>query len=129
MDWQKIATHNPTRTQYNNILLATTNSIAMSYKDFNNAIITAGADTAPLVQSTCNDWFLFLLNDLALIIAEQNEVLDALRSAITLPPSIVKNMQDSLLCLLKHVKDKVLIAKARWAAHLCSKIHDMAMNQ
>jgi hypothetical protein len=26
------------------------------------------------------------------------------------------------------VKDKVLIAKAKWAAYLCSKIHDMAMN-
>jgi hypothetical protein len=30
--------------------------------------------------------------------------------------------------LNKTIKDKVLIAKAQWAAHLCSKIHDMAMN-
>ena len=28
----------------------------------------------------------------------------------------------------KNVKDKVLIAKARWAAHVCSKIHDMRTN-
>jgi hypothetical protein len=30
--------------------------------------------------------------------------------------------------LNKNIKDKVLIAKAQWAAHICSKIHDMAMN-
>ncbi len=69
-DWQKIATHNPTRTQYNNILLAATDSVAMSYKDFNNAIITAGADTALLFQSTHTNWFQFLLDNLAPIIAE-----------------------------------------------------------
>jgi hypothetical protein len=95
-DWQKIATHNPTRTQYNNILLAATNSIAMSYKDFNNAIITTGANTALIVQSTHDDWFQYLLDNLAPIIAIQNEVLDALCSAKTLPPSIVKTMRDSL---------------------------------
>ena len=27
-----------------------------------------------------------------------------------------------------HVKDKVLIVKAKWAAHICSKIRDMVMN-
>jgi phosphoribosylcarboxyaminoimidazole (NCAIR) mutase len=37
-------------------------------------------------------------------------------------------MRDALTCLNKHAKDKVLIANARWAAHLCSKIHAMAMN-
>jgi hypothetical protein len=36
-------------------------------------------------------------------------------------------MHDALFCLNKHVKDKILIAKAQWAAHLCSKIHK-AMN-
>ena len=37
-------------------------------------------------------------------------------------------MQDALALLNKTIKDKVFIAKARWAAHLCSKIHNMAMN-
>jgi hypothetical protein len=34
----------------------------------------------------------------------------------------------TLHCLNKNVKDKVLIAKARWAARLCSKIHNMRLN-
>ncbi len=37
-------------------------------------------------------------------------------------------MRDALALLNKTIKDKVFIAKARWAAHLCSKIHNMAMN-
>jgi hypothetical protein len=45
---------------------------------------------------------------------------------ISLPPLL---MQWVMLYLPKqNIKDKVLIAKARWAAHLCSKIHNMAMN-
>jgi hypothetical protein len=37
-------------------------------------------------------------------------------------------MRTQLHRLNKNVKDKVLIAKARWAAHVCSKIHDMHAN-
>jgi hypothetical protein len=37
-------------------------------------------------------------------------------------------MHTQLQHLNKNVKDKVLIAKARWAAHVCSKIHDMWTN-
>ena len=34
-------------------------------------------------------------------------------------------MQLQLQQLNKHVKNKVLIAKAKWAAHVCRKIHNM----
>jgi hypothetical protein len=37
-------------------------------------------------------------------------------------------MRVQLQCLNKNVKDKVLLAKARWTAHLFSKIHDMQSN-
>ena len=37
-------------------------------------------------------------------------------------------MRTQLQHLNKNVKDKVLIAKARWAAHVCSKIHNMRTN-
>jgi hypothetical protein len=37
-------------------------------------------------------------------------------------------MQISLQRLSKLVKDQVLLAKAKWAAHICSKIHDMHSN-
>ena len=77
---------------------------------------------------TCEDWFQFSLDNLTPTIAERNEILHALRSAQHLPPSIITTLCDSLQRLSKHVKDKVLIVKAKWAAHLCSKIHDMAMN-
>ncbi len=56
---------------------------------------------------------------------EQDQLLHALRSPADLPPSIVDYMRTQLKCLNKHVKDKVLITKARWAAHICSKIHNM----
>jgi hypothetical protein len=128
IDWCKIASNTATNKHYNNILLASTETIAMSYEDFNKSIIAAGTEAALRVISTCDNWFQFSVSDLAPIIAERNEVLDALRSTKSLPPSIVATMRDSLQCLSKHVKDKVLIAKAKWAAHLCSKIHDMSMN-
>jgi hypothetical protein len=44
------------------------------------------------------------------------------------PPSIADSLHVQLRCLNKNVKDKVLIAKARWAAPLCSKIHNMHSN-
>jgi hypothetical protein len=80
-----------------------------------------------LVKSTCDDWFQFSLDDLAPAIAEQNSIIHALCSARHLPPSIVTTLRGSLQRLLKHFKDKVIIAKAKWASHLCSKIHDMAI--
>ncbi len=126
--WRKIASNTATNEHYNNILLASTETIAMSYEDFNKSIIAASTEAALLVKPTCDNWFQFPVSDLAPIIAERNEVLDALHSAKSLLPSIVATMRDSLQRLLKHVKDKVLIAKAKWATHLYSKIHDMAMN-
>ncbi len=56
---------------------------------------------------------------------QRNQLLHELCSATDLPPSILESMCTQLHCLNKYVKDKVLIAKARWAAHVCSKIHDM----
>jgi hypothetical protein len=100
----------------------------MSYEEFNDAIKKAGEETALLVKSRCDDWFQFNADKLAPPIEECNQLLHALCSSVNLPPSIVDSMRVRLQCLNKNVKDKVLIAKARWASHLCSKIHDMQSN-
>jgi hypothetical protein len=100
----------------------------MPYEAFNNAIKKAGEETALLVGSRCNDWFQFNADKLAPPIEERNLLLHALRSSANLPPSIVDSMRVQRQCLNKHVKDKVLIAKTCWAAHLCSKIHNMQSN-
>jgi hypothetical protein len=100
----------------------------MPCEDFNEAIKKAGEETALLVGSRCDSWFQFNIADLAPPIEERNQFLHALRSSADLPPSILDSMRTQLQCLNKNVKDKVLIAKARWAAHVCSKIHNMRTN-
>jgi hypothetical protein len=127
-DWRKIVEDKPRNILYNDILLAATNNDFMLYKDFHEEIKKAGADTALLAKSTCDDWFLFNQEYIAPPIDEHNQLLHALRSTATLPLSIADAVQDALTHLNKTIKDKVLIAKARWAAQLCSKIHDMTMN-
>jgi hypothetical protein len=100
----------------------------MPIEVFNDAIKKAGENTALLVGSPCDNWFHFNADKLAPSIEECDQVLHALRSSADLPPSIADSTRVHLRCLNKNVKDKVLIAKARWAAHLCSKIHNMRSN-
>ena len=95
---------------------------------FNDVIKKAGEDTALLVGSQCDSWFHFNADKLAPSIEEYNQVLHALRSSPDLPPSIADSLRVQFQCLNKHVKDKVLIIKACWAACLCSKIHNMRSN-
>jgi hypothetical protein len=57
IDWRKIASNTATNKHYNNILLASTETIAMSYEDFNESIIAAGTEAALSVKSTCDNWF------------------------------------------------------------------------
>ncbi len=129
-DWRKIATDQNTRQRYNDILTeANADSPDMSYEDLNDATKKAGEEIARLVGSRSDDWFQFNIADLAPHIEERNQLLDALRSSADLPPSILGSMRTQLQCLNKNVKDKLLIAKARWAAHVCSKIHDMQTNK
>jgi hypothetical protein len=128
-DWQKIATDQPSQQRYNDLLTeATADLIDMSYEDFNDAIKKAGKKMALLVGSRCDDWFQYNIDDLVPPIEERNQLLHALRSSANLPPSTIDSMRVQLQCLNKNVKDKVLIAKARWAAHVCLKIHNMRMN-
>jgi hypothetical protein len=127
-DWQKIATDEPTKQRYTNLLANATDSADMSYEEFNDIIKTAGEDTALLVKSRCDDWFQFNADELVPFIEERSQLLHALRSSANLPPSIADSMHVQLQCLNKNVKDKVLLTKVRWAAHLCSKIHGMRSN-
>ncbi len=100
----------------------------MSYEEFNDTIKKTGEETALLVKSRCDDWFQFNTDELVPFIEERNQLLHALCSSANLPPSIADSMGVQLQCLNKNVKDKVLLARACWAAHLCSKIHDMQSN-
>jgi hypothetical protein len=44
-DWQKIATNEPTKQCYNDLLTNATDSIDMPYEEFNEAIKKAGEET------------------------------------------------------------------------------------
>ncbi len=132
-DWWKIATDPSTTQCYNDALAnllndTTANSPDMPIEVFNEVIKKAGEDTALLVESPCDNWFHFNADELAPSIEERDQVLHALRFSANLPPSIADSLHVQLRCLNKNVKDKVLIAKARWAAHLCSKIQNMRSN-
>jgi hypothetical protein len=132
-DWWRIATDPSTTQRYNDVLAnhlndTTADSPDMPIKVFNDVIKKAGEDMALLVGSPCDNWFHFNTDKLAASIEECDQVLHALRSSVNLPPSIADSLRVQHRCLNKHVKDKVLIAKARWAAHLCSKIHNMRSN-
>jgi hypothetical protein len=84
----KIATDNPKKIHHNNVIRVATDTMAMSHRVFSGTIITAGMTKTALlvVQSRGNDdWLPFSLNDLAHIIAEQNNVLNALQSTNTHP--------------------------------------------
>jgi hypothetical protein len=112
IDWRRIAADKATSRHYNEILLASTESMTeMAYDVFKELIIAAGTKAALLVKSTCDDWFQFSLDDLAPTIKERNKIILALRSTQHLPPSIVTTLCESLQRLSKHVKDKVIIAK------------------
>jgi hypothetical protein len=104
------------------------NNDYMPYEDFHDEIKKAGNNTALLVKSKGDDWFIFNRDYIAPPIGKRNQLIHALRSSATLPTSIANAMHDALVHLNKTIKDKVFIAKAQWAAHLCSKIHNMAMN-
>jgi len=128
-DWRKIATDPTTKQHYNSLLLAATkNDNEMPYTVFNDAIKKAGEEATTLVKSQQADWFQFSRASLVPHINERNELLHTLRSSSDLPPSIIESMQTSLRRLSKLVKDQVILAKAKWAAHICSKIHDMHSN-
>jgi hypothetical protein len=58
-NWHKIVEDKATNTCYNDILLAATNKDYMPYKDFHDKIKKAGKDTAVLVKSKGDDWFIF----------------------------------------------------------------------
>ena len=49
--------------------------------------------------------------------------------SITPPqPELRNQLETELKQLWKSVGNKVILAKARWYAHLCEKIHNMSMN-
>ncbi len=127
-DWHKIFEDKATNIRYNDMLPAATNDNSILYEDFQEEIKKAGEDTALLVKSKGDNWFIFNRDYIASPINECNQLIHKLYSSATLPPAIANVMRDALAHLNKNVKDKVLIAKAQWAAHLCAKIHNMAMN-
>ncbi len=107
-DWHKIVEDKATNTRYNDILLAATNEDYMLYKDFHDEIKKVGRDTALLVKSKGNDWFIFDQDYIAPPINKRNQLIHALHSSATLPTSIANAMHDTLAHLNKNIKDKGL---------------------
>jgi hypothetical protein len=58
-NWGKIVEDKAMNTRYNDTLLAATNNDYMPYEDFHDKIKKAGNDTALLVKSKGDDWFIF----------------------------------------------------------------------
>ncbi len=71
-----------------------------------------GAETVLIVQSKGDNWFFFNQDHLAPL-NKRNQLIHALHNSADLLSSMVNAMHDALSCLNKHVKDKILIAKAR----------------
>jgi hypothetical protein len=87
-DWRKIVEDKATNTRYNDTLLAATNNDYMPYEDFHDKIKKAGNDTALLVKSKGDDWFIFNRDYIAPPINEWNQLIHTLHSSATLPTSI-----------------------------------------
>jgi hypothetical protein len=58
-NWHKIVEDIATNTHYNDTLLAASNNDYMPYKDFHDKIKKARNNTALLVKSKGDDWFIF----------------------------------------------------------------------
>ena len=58
-NWRKIVEDKATNICYNDTLLAATNNDYMPYEDFHDKIKKGGNDTALLVKSKGDDWFIF----------------------------------------------------------------------
>ncbi|KAL7525760.1 hypothetical protein ACHAXR_003162, partial [Thalassiosira sp. AJA248-18] len=99
-----------------------------SYDDFNANIMLAAERTATLVKNNCEGWFQFNRTELAPLIEERNEAHHKLKSIPSTQPELRSQLEIDLKRLRKLVSDKVILAKSKWYAHLCEKIHDMSMN-
>ncbi|KAL7524551.1 hypothetical protein ACHAXR_000620, partial [Thalassiosira sp. AJA248-18] len=88
----------------------------------------AAERTATLVKTNCEGWFQFSRTELAPLIEERNATHHSLKSIPPTQPELRNQLEIELKRLRKLVGDKVILAKSRWYAHLCEKIHNMSMN-
>ena len=127
INWTKILNDDRYREIYNQHLLNMTTD-DMSYEDFHDHVIKAGELTAMVIQRNCEGWFQFSRDTLAPLIETRNQKLHALRQLSNANEAITTPLKDELRQMNRHVSDAVSLAKSRWYAHLCEKIHDMSMN-
>jgi hypothetical protein len=119
----QINTNKATNDRCTDLRLVAMDDGTLPYEDFNEAINKAGERGPCLFSPRVTTDSSSFKTTLPPPINERNQLLHTLCSSANLHSSIVNSMRDALTCLNKHAKDKVLIANARWAAHLCSKIH------
>ena len=100
----------------------------MSYEDFHDCVIKAGEFTAMVIQCNCEGWFQFSRETLAPLIEMRNQKLHELRQLSSAEVEITTPLKEELRQMNRHVSDAVILAKLKWYAHLCEKIHDMSMN-
>ena len=125
IDWNKILADETTRAIYVQHLkdLTTDN---MPYEDFNAAVLQAGELTATIVRTRVEGWFQFSSDTLAPMIAERDQLLHQIRQESD--ETILLQLKQALTQKKRHIYDAVGIAKAKYYADLCTKIHDMSMN-
>ncbi len=112
---------------YNEHLLHLTHN-KMDYDSYQEAILQAGALTATHHKCQCSGWFQMSRATLAPLLAERNQVLQAIKRTHHLSSDARATMQANLKCLNCHIAHAVSHAKATWYAENCSKIHNMHMD-
>ena len=97
----------------------------MSYKIFNEAILSSAQQSAMQNWQSNKGWFHHRKSTLIPVLAARNAILHSIRDDQH-PPS-----QETILNLktLQQEMDEIIeIAKARWSRHLAENIHNMSFN-
>jgi hypothetical protein len=127
IDWRKIASNDRHQIIYNGHLTSLTTP-DMDFTEFNASILQAGELTANVLKEKCKGWFQFSRDMLNPLLTKQNQLLHTFRCSHNLSDDIVNTIRADLRRAQRRVNDAVSLAKSKWYADLCQKIHDMGMN-
>ena len=97
----------------------------MSYKHFNEAILSSSEQSAMTSKQSNKGWFHHSKCTLTPALSARNEIIQSIRSDQHSPS------QETILnlkTLQQEVDEIIEIAKARWSRHLAETIHNMSFN-
>jgi hypothetical protein len=124
IDWRKICEEDEQRKLYNKYLLELT-SHNMSYKNFCEAVVCAGKETAVTIDRKCEGWYTASKDIFAPAIQEKNRLRHRLHDSISLNPNEIAAIKTQLKLVNKRNHNLVEMAEAKWYKGVCSKIHEI----